>query len=203
MDLFSSSSFQQEQQLALQDAEIIYFQNFFSAEEAHRYFTYFQHKIAWQQDDIKVFGKIYKQPRLTALYGEKGKSYSYSSITMHPTPFTKELLEIKNKIERKCDATFNVVLLNMYRDGSDSNGWHSDNEKELGKNPVIASVSLGAKRTFQLRNKSDKTLRHTIELDNGSLLLMKGTTQECWQHQIPKRKKVVDSRINLTFRVIQ
>lgn len=203
MDLFSSEQFQHEQHLALQDADITYFPNFFSAEEANHYFTLFQNKIAWQQDDIKVFGKTYKQPRLTALYGEKGKSYSYSNITMHPTPFTKQLLDIKNKIESQCGAHFNVVLLNLYRDGSDSNGWHSDDEKELGENPVIASISLGAKRIFQLRNKETKKQRHNITLNNGSLLVMKGTTQHFWQHQIPKTKKKVLPRINLTFRAIR
>ena len=203
MDLFSSPAFQQEQQLDLPDADISYFPNFLSTKEAEDYFKLFQKGINWQQDDIKIFGKIYKQPRLTALYGEKEKSYSYSNITMHPEPFTASLLEIKKRIEGKCDARFNVVLLNLYRDGSDSNGWHSDDEKELGKNPVIASVSLGAKRVFQLRNKTDKKLRHKVVLDTGSLLLMKGTTQHFWQHQVAKSKKVVNSRINLTFRFIQ
>ncbi len=202
MDLFSSDKFQQIQHLELPDADITYFPNFIATEKASDYFETFQQNILWKQDDIKVFGKIYKQPRLTALYGEKDKSYSYSNITMHPTPFTEELLEIKRKIEENCNAKFNIVLLNLYRDGSDSNGWHSDDEKELGKNPVIASVSLGAKRKFQLRNKRDKTLRCSIELTHGSLLLMKGPTQHFWHHQVPKTKKGMLPRINLTFRVI-
>lgn len=202
MDLFSSDEFQQKQHLDIPNADITYIPNFLTPETAANYFETFQQNIPWKQDNIKVFGKTYKQPRLTALYGVKGKSYSYSNITMHPTPFTKELLEIKHKIETNCDATFNVVLLNLYRDGNDSNGWHSDDEKELGKNPVIASVSLGAKRIFQLRHKGDKTLRRTIELTHGSLLLMKGETQHFWQHQVPKTKKNVLPRINLTFRVI-
>tara|TARA_A100000171_G_C2135993_1_gene150287 strand:- start:1594 stop:2205 length:612 start_codon:yes stop_codon:yes gene_type:complete len=202
MDLFSSSEFQKDQHLQLPNADISYFPDFLSTEQAKHYFTIFHEETAWQQDDIKIFGKTYKQPRLTALYGEKGKSYTYSNITMHPKPFTVPLLEIKNRIEQACDATFNVVLLNLYRDGNDSNGWHSDDEKELGNNPVIASVSLGAKRKFQLRNKKDKTIRRTIELTPGSLVLMKGETQHFWQHQIPKTKKNVSSRINLTFRKI-
>lgn len=203
MDLFSSSALQQEQHPDLRDADISYFPNFLSTKEAEYYYNIFQKKINWQHDAITIFGKTYMQPRLTALYGEKEKSYSYSNITMHPEPFTAPLLKIKNRIEEKCDARFNVVLLNLYRDGSDSNGWHSDDEKELGPNPVIASVSLGANRVFQLRNKTDKKLRHTIELNAGSLLLMKGTTQHFWQHQVPKTKKAVNSRINLTFRFIQ
>jgi alkylated DNA repair dioxygenase AlkB len=202
MDLFSSEELQNEQHLELPDAKIVYFPNFLSTEEATYYFSTLKKETTWQHDDIKVFGKTYKQPRLTALYGDEGKSYSYSNITMHPTTFTTALLEIKNKIESICDAHFNVVLLNLYRDGSDSNGWHSDDEKELGKNPVIASVSLGTKRVFQLRNKENKKLRHNLELTDGSLLLMRGSTQHFWQHQIPKTKKVIDPRINLTFRCI-
>jgi len=202
MDLFSSSAFQQEQHINLPNAEISYFPSFLSTQEADQYFQIFQNETAWKQDDIKIFGKIYKQPRLTALYGEKGKSYSYSNITMNPTPFTASLLEIKRRIKEICDTSFNVVLLNMYRNGSDSNGWHSDDEKELGRNPVIASVSLGAKRMFQLRNKGDKISKYNIELTHGSLLLMKGETQHFWQHQVPKTKKEVQPRINLTFRVI-
>lgn len=202
MDLFSSEEFQQKQHLVLPDANITYFPDFLSEEKAKHYFHCLKEEINWQHDDIKVFGKTYKQPRLTALYGEEGKSYSYSNITMHTNSFTPKLLALKGKIERISETHFNVVLLNLYRDGSDSNGWHSDDEKELGSNPVIASVSLGEKRIFQLRHKENKTLRSKIELNNGSLLLMKGTTQECWQHQIPKTKKVVNPRINLTFRFI-
>jgi alkylated DNA repair dioxygenase AlkB len=202
MNLFSSEEFQQKQHLELPDADVTYYPDFLSAEEVQYYFNTFKNDTNWQHDVIKLFGKTYKQPRLTALYGETGKSYSYSNITMHPNRLTTPLLKLKSKIEKLCDAHFNVVLLNLYRDGSDSNGWHSDDEKELGSKPVIASVSLGAPRMFHLRNKHDKKLRHNIALQNGSLLLMKGTTQEHWQHQIPKTKKVVEPRINLTFRFI-
>jgi len=202
MDLFSSEEVQNEQHVDLPDANIVYFPKFLSTEETAYYFSTLKKETPWQHDDIKVFGKIYKQPRLTALYGDEGKHYSYSNITMHPTAFTTALLKIKNKIESVSAAYFNVVLLNLYRDGSDSNGWHSDDEKELGKNPIIASLSLGAKRVFQLRNKENKKVRHNLELTNGSLLLMRGSTQHFWQHQIPKTKKVIDPRINLTFRYI-
>ncbi|MAZ72970.1 MAG: alpha-ketoglutarate-dependent dioxygenase AlkB [Flavobacteriaceae bacterium] len=203
MDLFSSSKFQKEQHIHLPNADISYIPDFLSVREAEHYFTIFQQETKWQQDTITVFGKTYKQPRLTALYGAKNKSYTYSNITMHPSPFTPALLEIKNKIEEVHQTIFNVVLLNLYRDGSDSNGWHSDDEKELGKNPVIASLSLGATRIFQLRNKTNKTLRHNIALPNGSLILMKGSTQHFWQHQIPKTRKKISPRINLTFRNIK
>ena len=121
---------------------------------------------------------------------------------MHPHPFSPTLLEVKIRIEKITKTNFNIVLLNLYRTGSDSNGWHSDDEKELGTNPAIASISLGATRKFQLRHKKDKALRHSLELESGSLLLMKGSTQHNWQHQIPKTKKTVAPRINLTFRFI-
>ncbi|EAQ99853.1 alpha-ketoglutarate-dependent dioxygenase AlkB family protein [Maribacter sp. HTCC2170] len=122
---------------------------------------------------------------------------------MKTVPFTTELLEIKKKIEIITKIEFNSCLLNLYRDGKDSNGWHADDEKELGLNPVIASISLGQERPFHLRNKKDKTLKHKMILEHGSLLLMKATTQHNWQHQIPKTRKPINKRINLTFRIIK
>jgi alkylated DNA repair dioxygenase AlkB len=184
------------------DASIIYYRNFFSTEEATVLFDVLQKEIPWQQDDIKVYGKVYPQPRLTALFGHEGKSYSYSNITMHPHPWTPTLLEIKHKIETKVEANFSTVLLNQYRDGKDSNGWHADNEKELGINPIIASVSFGAERMFQLKHNSIANQKINIPLAHGSLLVMKGTTQHFWKHQIPKTTKPVGPRINLTFRII-
>jgi alkylated DNA repair dioxygenase AlkB len=158
--------------------------------------------VLWQQDDIKIFGKVYQQPRLTALFGTNGKPYSYSNITMQPHRFTKELLEIKQKIGFLCEAEFTTCLLNLYRDGKDSNGWHADDEQELGQNPTIASVSLGQERFFHLRHKKNKSLKHKILLEHGSLLLMQGETQHHWQHQIPKTAKPMGERVNLTFRVL-
>ena len=122
---------------------------------------------------------------------------------MQPLPFTSVLKEIKSMVETVSKETFTTVLLNLYRDGNDSNGWHSDNEKELGKNPVIASVSFGAERIFHLKHKENKGLKKSIMLQHGSLLIMKGATQEKWKHQIPKTKKTVNPRINLTFRTIK
>jgi len=190
-------------ELLLPEADISYFPNFFKKQEADKLFKALQEETPWQQDNIRVYGKIYAQPRLTALYGNEGKSYSYSNIQMNPHPWTPLLEEIKNKIEILTKVQFTTVLLNYYRNGDDSNGWHADNEKELGSNPVIASLSFGANRMFQLKHKSDKSLKKNIILEHGSLLLMKGTTQECWKHQIPKTAKPVESRINLTFRIIK
>ena len=202
MDLFSSLEPTPIEVLELPNAAISYHANFLSNKDASYYFEILKDTIAWQQDDIRLFGKTYAQPRLTALYGEKGKTYKYSSITMQMLPFTNEILAVKNQVEKITGHSFNSVLLNLYRDGNDSNGWHSDDEKSLGKNPVIASVSLGAKRVFQLKHKGDSSLRHNITLHHGSLLLMEGETQHFWKHQIPKSKKVLEKRINLTFRVI-
>jgi alkylated DNA repair dioxygenase AlkB len=122
-------------------------------------------------------------------------------MRMQAHPWTEELLVIKNKIERATGQTLNSVLLNYYRNGQDSNGWHSDDEKELGHNPIIASLSLGAARDFHLRHRRCKQLKQSIKLEHGSLLMMKGSTQRCWQHQIPKRAKA-DGRINFTFRTV-
>lgn len=203
MDLFTSEKNNTPIKLALPDANITYYSSFFSPEESSEYFQILLNEIEWQEDDIKVFGKTYKQPRLTALYGMNNASYRYSGITMFPKPFNFILKEIKTKIEEITEIKFTTVLLNFYRDGSDSNGWHSDDEKELGENPVIVSISLGAERTFRLRHKKDKTQKKNLILQHGSLLIMKGETQHHWQHCIPKSKKDIKPRINLTFRVIK
>jgi alkylated DNA repair dioxygenase AlkB len=201
--LFTSEKNKTPIKLALPDAEIVYYSSFFSPEEASEYFKILLNQIEWQHDEIKIFGKIYKQPRLTALYGINNASYRYSGITMFPKSFNSVLKEIKTKIEEITEIKFTTVLLNYYRDGSDSNGWHSDDEKELGENPVIVSISLGAERTFRLRHKKDKTQKKNLTLQHGSLLLMAGETQHHWQHCIPKSKKDIKPRINLTFRVIK
>ena len=189
--------------LELPDTEIIYYPQFFDKTQADAIFAELLSKTHWQQDDITIFGKTHPQPRLTALYGNKGKFYSYSNIKMQPHSWNPLLQKIKLSVESVSDTKFNAVLLNYYRDGKDSNGWHADNEKELGTNPVIASVSFGAERIFQLKHNSDKNQKKSIVLEHGSLLLMKGTTQHFWKHQIPKTSKPVGSRINLTFRLIK
>lgn len=187
----------------LPDLEIIYYPNFFKIEEADKIYAILKKDIIWQQDDIKVFGKIYAQPRLTALYGNEGKLYTYSNITMQPHPWNGFLQKIRTQVENISDSKFTTVLLNYYRDGKDSIGWHADNEKELGVNPIIASVSFGADRMFQLKHNTIKKQKTNMVLEHGSLLLMKGSTQHFWKHQIPKTTKLIVSRINLTFRLIK
>lgn len=189
--------------LNLPNSQILYYPNFWSLNEANFLFQDLENKIKWQQDYITLFGKTHLQPRLMAWYGDRGKIYTYSGITMYPHDWIKSLSIIKEKIEPVAQVKFNSVLLNLYRDGKDSMGWHSDNEKELGKQPIIASVSFGGERRFLLksRDKKDNSIGE-IRLSHGSLLIMGGETQEYWLHQIPKTTKPVAPRINLTFRVI-
>jgi alkylated DNA repair dioxygenase AlkB len=187
----------------LPQLNVEFFSYFFSQQESTVLFSQLQNETLWQQRYLTIYGKTFPEPRLTAWYGNEGKNYSYSGIKLNPLPWTPLLLSIKARVDDVARLTFNSVLLNLYRDGRDSNGWHQDNEPELGKNPVIASVSFGAVRRFQMRHKTRKDLdKLDIELPHGSLLLMAGVTQHHWQHQIPKTAKPVGARINLTFRVI-
>lgn len=188
--------------LQLPDADIVFYPSLLDQHESDRFFTQLSETINWRQDWITIYGRSMPQPRLTAWYGDPRISYTYSGITMHPSAWMPTLLNLKAKAEALSGVVFNSVLLNLYRNGNDSMGWHSDNEPELGQNPVIGSLSLGGTRRFMLRHRSEKGLKHQLELTSGSFLLMQGTTQHYWQHQIPKTKRPVLPRINLTFRVI-
>lgn len=199
--MFNSSE-EPSQNCLPKGGEVFYWPDFFTKEESVFFYNALLNGIEWQQDEIKLFGKIHDVPRLTALYGNADKPYTYSGITMQPKAWLPELLEIKKKIETVARVDFTTVLLNLYRNGQDSMGWHSDDEKELGLNPVIASVSFGASRIFKLQHKTDKHLKQSVELANGSLLLMQGQTQHYWKHAVPKTSKIVGPRINLTFRII-
>ncbi|HEY9615288.1 MAG TPA: alpha-ketoglutarate-dependent dioxygenase AlkB [Microcoleaceae cyanobacterium] len=187
--------------LHLPDADILFYPALLAQTDSDRLLTELTQTIAWRQDRITIFGRSLLQPRLTAWYGDPGKSYTYSGLTLVPTPWTPTLLELKATVESVSNIHFNSVLLNLYRDGNDSMGWHSDDEPELGQNPVIGSLSLGGTRRFMLRHRSQKDWKYQLELTSGSFLLMQGTTQHYWQHQIPKTKRPVSPRINLTFRV--
>jgi alkylated DNA repair dioxygenase AlkB len=157
----------------------------------------------WRQEAVKIYGKEYQQPRLVSLYGDPGKRYDYSGIALHPLPWTDLLREIKRRIEDCTEASFNAVFLNLYRDHNDSMGFHSDDEKELGKNPVIASVTFGATRTFLLKHKFRKDLPLVkVPLEAGTVLLMKGATQHNWKHGINKQTLPCGPRVNLTFRTL-
>ena len=191
-------------QFDLPDAELHYRPQFFPKPTADRLLQELIEKIEWTQNKIRFYGKESLVPRLEAWYGDHGKSYAYSGIQMNPKPWTKELVEIKEAIEKEAGVPFNSVLINYYRDGKDRVAWHSDDEKELGQNPIIGSVSLGAERKFKLRHKKYKEngLKAEIMLQHGSFLLMKGPTQHHWMHEIPRTAKPIGPRINLTFRII-
>ena len=186
----------------LKNGEYIYFSNFFSRETANNYLVAFKNEIDWKQESMNMYGKQVLFPRLTSWYGDNDKPYSFSGIKLNPHAWNKELTEIKSLIEPICDVKFNSVLLNLYRDGNDSISWHTDAEKELGKNPIIASVNFGAERKFQIRHNETKET-HEIVLKHGSLLIMKGELQHFWKHQVPKQKGITKERINLTFRTIK
>ena len=188
--------------LNLPDAVFEYYPNFFNTEKADELFKKLIEETHWQQDNITIFGKTHLQPRLTALYGNEGKPYSYSNIVMHPHQWNSLLTFIKEKIEETCNHSFTTVLINRYRNEKDSNGWHADNEKELGRNPIIASVSFGEERIFQLKHNTNKDAKLSLTLKHGSLLLMKEGSQIHYKHQIPKASNQKKERINLTFRRI-
>jgi alkylated DNA repair dioxygenase AlkB len=183
------------------NSKLEYIQNFLSYEETNIYYHKLHDSLEWHAEQIKIYGKTYWQPRLLAWYGDNGISYRYSGIEHLAIPWTPELIILKDKIENLKGVTFNSVLANQYRNGRDSMGWHSDDEKELGENPLIASLSLGEERKISFRSKFDKE-KLDLKLDSGSLLIMSGATQQNWQHAVPKTKKDIGIRINLTFRKI-
>ncbi len=183
-----------------QDGEAYLFEKFFDKEESDFYFQALLDQVIWKQEPIILFGKKVMQPRLTALYGDQDKEYKYSGIIMKPYQWIEPLLEIKRKVDDISGTIFTTALLNQYRDEKDSMGWHRDHEKELGKNPIIASVSFGSIRSFVLRHYFQKNLKKSLDLSHGSLLLMRGQTQHFWEHALPKKSKPLETRINITFR---
>lgn len=187
--------------LDLFEADVEYLPEFYESDRAWSLFESLLEQTAWRQDRLTVYDKEHLAPRLSCWFGEPWMDYTYSNHTMKASAFTPLLLDIKSSIEAHSGNQFNSVLVNYYRDGQDSNGWHSDDEPELGERPIIASLSLGAPRDFHLRHKFDQSLKHRLSLEHGSLLMMRGSTQSRWQHHVPKRAKA-DGRINLTFRTI-
>jgi alkylated DNA repair dioxygenase AlkB len=190
------------QSLDLPEAEVVLDPAFFSAPEADRLLRELRDTTAWRQETLRFYGKQTAFPRLTAWYGDEGTSYLYSGIKNLPLPWTPALLEVKRAVETLAGVVFNSVLLNRYRTGKDSVSWHADDEPEFGERPVIASVSLGGTRSFQLKHKRRRELKASVELTHGSLLIMRSGTQANWLHQIPKTAKPVEERLNLTFRAI-
>jgi len=198
MDLFG---FQRdiEENILPKDGEALYFGRIFSEEEVTHYFEVLHNSIDWKQDEIVIFGKKIITKRKLAWYGDDGLEYTYSKITKKAITWIPELLRLKEIVEQRCGETFNSCLLNLYHSGEEGMGWHSDAEKDLKKNAAIASVSFGAERKFVFKHKENKETV-SVNLENGSLLLMKGATQTHWLHRLPPMKKIISPRINLTFR---
>ncbi|MBC6608401.1 alpha-ketoglutarate-dependent dioxygenase AlkB [Hymenobacter sp. BT188] len=190
--------------LLLPDAEVLLDQHFLPPTEAEELFQELFDTIPWRHEPIKLFGKEVMQPRLTSWHGDPAARYRYSGLSLEPQPWTPALQRLRQQVSNAAGADFNSVLLNLYRTGQDSMGWHADNEPELGPNPIIASVSLGATRRFRLRPGAG-TPPHApvgVDLPSGSLLVMRGPTQQRWQHALPKTARMVEARLNLTFRRI-
>jgi alkylated DNA repair dioxygenase AlkB len=200
-DLFQSDAL--SQRLPVSDADMLHLPELDLGASTIEVLNELIERTPWRSDTVVVWGKPYLQPRLTAWYGEQGARYEYSGLELNPLAWTPRLLALKASVERAARSTFNSVLLNYYRNEHDSMGMHSDDEPELGAEPVIASLSLGETRTLLFRHRSDrdrKPLR--IELGDGSLLLMRGATQRHWKHGIAKERRACGARVNLTFRRI-
>lgn len=185
---------------------ITYQADFLTAEQANWLFDYCLKKIPWQQYTLTLYGQAHQQPRLTYWMADPGVDYCYSGLHLSANPWHEPIDRLRRLLASAQQPAFNAVLLNYYRDGNDSMGWHSDDEISLGDRPIIASVSLGVARDFQVRekprSKTPSPILETFSLEHGSLLLMSGNCQKDYQHALPKRKRVTRPRINLTFRYI-
>ncbi len=204
-----------QESIELQDAKIVFIEHFFTPSVSDRFLEDLTLNLDWKQGEIRLFGKPVLEPRLSAWYGDEGKTYIYSGKKQEPLPWQESLLLIKTDIEiylqkalpndfliSKNKATFNSVLCNLYRNGNDSMGWHQDNERALGINPLIVSLNFGESRRFLFRRKDNNTIKHELLLTHGSLLIMAGAMQHHWQHAVPKEPRRTQQRINLTFRHI-
>jgi alkylated DNA repair dioxygenase AlkB len=188
------------QTLALPDADLRYAPQWIDAADADALFNALRDCIAWERHRLRLFGREVDAPRLSCWIGDRDATYNYSRTRFVPHPWPDALLPIRQRLRADCDADFNGVLANLYRDGNDSMGWHADDEPELGARPLIASLSLGAPRRFVIRHRDDPARCLAVELAHGSLLLMSGDTQSHYRHALPKTARVVGPRINLTFR---
>ncbi|WP_448548347.1 alpha-ketoglutarate-dependent dioxygenase AlkB family protein [Thalassotalea fusca] len=188
--------------ISLANANIDYIAGFVSFEESYQLADVLEREIHWHQDYIAMYGKQIAVPRLQAWFGDNQQTYSYSGIQLKPNSFTTTLAVLNERVSQHCGVTFNSVLANYYRDENDSVSWHSDDESELGKNPVIASLSLGQTRIFKLKHKVTGE-KYEIPLQSGDLLVMSGEMQHFWQHAILKETTKLQARINLTFRQIK
>jgi alkylated DNA repair dioxygenase AlkB len=194
--LFNSGELRVKE-FSIPDAELSLWEHFFNREEADKFYKELLATTPWKQEEITVYDKTHLTPRMTVWYGKPRDS-------SHPIrPFTPTLQLIKEKVEATAGIRFTSVLVNLYRDGKDGVGWHRDRDRELGPRPVVASISFGETRPFEIRHKFRKDLEKIrIPLNHGSFLLMGGTMQHYWEHQVPKTAKKINPRINLTFRIV-
>jgi alkylated DNA repair dioxygenase AlkB len=183
------------------DGLVNYYGKILAYQEANQYLDLLMQNILWKNDEVILFGKHIVTKRKTAWYGDSDYLYTYSNITKQALPWTKELSDLKQMVEEFAGVKFNSCLLNLYHNGNEGMGWHSDDEKSLGKDNTIASLSFGAERKFLLKHKQTKQIISLV-LEHGSLLIMKDATQRNWLHGLPKSKDIVQPRINLTFRTI-
>jgi alkylated DNA repair dioxygenase AlkB len=197
VDLFAESPLQ------LPNADLQLLPHWQQASVADQWLEQLTQQTPWQQPQVRIYGRQLAVPRLVAWYGEAEASYRYSGLTHQPLPWTPLLAQIRAQVEQAAGQPLNGVLLNYYRDGQDSMGWHSDDEAELGANPLIASLNLGGTRRFDLRRKGHNRIEHSLHLQHGSLLVMRGATQHHWQHQVAKTRTPCAPRLNLTFRLIK
>lgn len=200
MDLFNFSA-DREKNILPEDGTVYYFGKIFSLPDADQYLQNLLHNIEWKNDEALIFGKLIITKRKAAWYGDNPFEYTYSNRTKKALPWTKALLDLKQTTELVSGAQFNSCLLNLYHTGEEGMAWHSDGEKDLEKNGAIASLSFGAERKFSFKHKRTKETVSVL-LEHGSLLIMKGTTQDNWLHRLPPTTKIVTPRINLTFRTI-
>lgn len=198
--LFESEN--QAEVIQLPDAQLHFFPRFLDQERANFLLQQLLAETAWRQEEIRIASVLRKQPRLSAWVGDPDAHYSYSGLQLAPSAWTPLLAQLRSELQTHCQCEFNSVLLNLYRDQHDAMGWHSDDEKELGTQPNIASLNLGASRRFLLKHKTRKEQRYAITLQHGSLLLMSGDTQSHWLHAIARESAPCTARINLTFRRI-
>ncbi len=196
-DFFLENS---KQTILDEDGEVIYFPKVL---ETHNHYDKLKEIIVWEESSIFIYGQARKIPRLSAWFSEDNKSYTYSGLKMEPALWPKLLLELLTFVIEKTGHNFNSCLANYYRDGADYVAWHSDDEPELGDEPVIASLSFGETRRFVLKHKTNKGIeKKVIDLEDGDLLLMRGPLQKFWNHQLNKTAKSIGGRINLTFRLL-
>jgi len=202
----SESLFPQEQGLVpipMRDAEVSLQRTLALGDSPAAVLARLIDETPWRSETIKMWDKTYVQPRLIAWYGDEGASYEYSGKRYEALPWTTLLLDLRRRVEAVAAVRFNSVLINYYRDHRDSVAMHSDDERELGREPIIASLSLGETRTLMFRHKSDRSQKsRRLPLESGSLLIMKGPTQRCWQHGVPKESQPCGPRVNLTFRQV-